>query len=710
MPPNHDGDSAGSSDDEVPLAFAKTRRVPKKRRTSNSPEYAAAAPRLKRARSKPENKIAVVRDLPASASSSIAPAPSLRRSSSSKTPKAKREVKLEPLPADSKKKSKKSKDEKDEKESGYRWWDEGEGGEKRLKWTSLSHNAVIFPPEYEPHGMPFLYNGEPVELTDHSEEIATFFASKLATDYVKKPVFKRNFFEDFRKSLRGSPAAKVVKKLDKCDFSRIFEDLEKKKQEKKDVPAAERKTMREEETERTKKYTVAIVDGREEKIGNFRVEPPGLFLGRGEHPKMGKVKSRIYPEDITINIGREGPVPECLLEGHNWGKIVHKQDVTWLCYWKDTITGGSKYVWLAAGSAFKGMSDHAKFEKARRLKQYIEQIRHDYKEGWKAKSKEVRQRSVAMYLIDKLALRVGNEKGDEEADTVGCCSLRVEHVKFVPPRTVEFDFLGKDSIRYFNSVEVKKLVFDNLQLFCRGKQGNDEIFHRLTVTGLNDYLKSLMDGLSAKVFRTFNASQTLDQLLSETANRNDLNENVVFYNQQNKEVAILCNHQRALPKAHGAQMEKMDRRLSNTEDWLKELQRGKRVLQNPKGKVETVELKQFVPEKPEFTEDMNEKARAAERKRAAEAPYQEAMRSKKLPMVESEIKRVKERLAKLKADMQVKDDLKTVALGTSKINYLDPRITVAWCKKHEVPIEKIFAKTLLTKFAWAMETDEDFRF
>ncbi len=30
-------------------------------------------------------------------------------------------------------------------------------------------------------------------------------------------------------------------------------------------------------------------------------------------------------------------------------------------------------------------------------------------------------------------------------------------------------------------------------------------------------------------------------------------------------------------------------------------------------------------------------------------------------------------------------DLKTVALGTSKINYMDPRITVAWCKRNEVP-------------------------
>lgn len=38
-------------------------------------------------------------------------------------------------------------------------------------------------------------------------------------------------------------------------------------------------------------------------------------------------------------------------------------------------------------------------------------------------------RAVALYFIDKLALRAGNEKdADEAADTVGCCSLRVEHI------------------------------------------------------------------------------------------------------------------------------------------------------------------------------------------------------------------------------------------------------------------------------------------
>ena len=38
---------------------------------------------------------------------------------------------------------------------------------------------------------------------------------------------------------------------------------------------------------------------------------------------------------------------------------------------------------------------------------------------------------------------------------------------------------------------------------------------------------------------------------------------------------------------------------------------------------------------------------------------------------------------------EYKHYLQTIALGTSKLNYLDPRISVQWCKTHEVPIEKV---------------------
>jgi len=53
---------------------------------------------------------------------------------------------------------------------------------------------------------------------------------------------------------------------------------------------------------------------------------------------------------------------------------------------------------------------------------------------------------------------------------------------------------------------------------------------------------------------------------------------------------------------------------------------------------------------------------------------------------------------------------KNIALSTSKINYMDPRISVTWCKNNEVPIEKVFEKTLRMKFAWAMSEDLEWKF
>jgi len=57
-----------------------------------------------------------------------------------------------------------------------------------------------------------------------------------------------------------------------------------------------------------------------------------------------------------------------------------------------------------------------------------------------------------------------------------------------------------------------------------------------------------------------------------------------------------------------------------------------------------------------------------------------------------------------------KDELKSVALTTSKINYIDPRITASWAKKVGLPIEKLFSKSLRDKFPWAMDVAADWRF
>lgn len=43
-----------------------------------------------------------------------------------------------------------------------------------------------------------------------------------------------------------------------------------------------------------------------------------------------------------------------------------------------------------------------------------------------------------------------------------------------------------------------------------------------------------------------------------------------------------------------------------------------------------------------------------------------------------QLERLRDQLKKLELQETDKDENKTIALGTSKLNYLDPRISVAW--------------------------------
>lgn len=71
-----------------------------------------------------------------------------------------------------------------------------------------------------------------------------------------------------------------------------------------------------------------------------------------------------------------------------------------------------------------------------------------------------------------------------------------------------------------------------------------------------------MPGLTAKVFRTYNASWTMSQLLQKLkVEDRTMPEKIKLYNDCNREVAILCNHKRTVGASHEAQMEKLGDRI-----------------------------------------------------------------------------------------------------------------------------------------------------
>ena len=83
---------------------------------------------------------------------------------------------------------------------------------------------------------------------------------------------------------------------------------------------------------------------------------------------------------------------------------------------------------------------------------------------------------------------------------------------------------------------------------------------------------------------------------------------------------------------------------------------------------------------------------------------------KTLESCENQIEKLRKSIEADEYKIKIKDDNKNVALGTSKINYMDPRITIGWCKNFEVPIERVFPKTLRSKFAWAMGVEPAYQF
>jgi DNA topoisomerase-1 len=74
------------------------------------------------------------------------------------------------------------------------------------------------------------------------------------------------------------------------------------------------------------------------------------------------------------------------------------------------------------------------------------------------------------------------------------------------------------------------------------------------------------------------------------------------------------------------------------------------------------------------------------------------------------IARLDDRLNATKIQATDKEENKEISLGTSKMNYIDPRIIVAWCRSYDVPMEKVYSKTLVQKFRWAQDIPDDWKF
>lgn len=190
----------------------------------------------------------------------------------------------------------------------------------------------------------------------------------------------------------------------------------------------------------------------------------------------------------------------------------------------------------------------------------------------------------------------------------------------------------------------------------------------------------------------------------------NLEDKVDYYNEANKQVAILCNHQKAAPKNNNSATSSQNSvnyifiylKVNELKVYLNELEDHAESFTSKKSKkIKKMEEKQI--KKEENTKEKEENKKESKSKLKKIFPDSKE-KTEKL------IDTLKKKLEKLENTITKKAGLNQVALGTSKLNYMDPRITVSWCKNNEVPIEKVFSKNIRDKFPWAMYSELEYKF
>jgi len=534
---------------------------------------------------------------------------------------------------------------------------------------SLKHNG-IYVPTYEYEGLSVKVQGQTFKLSPETEQMAIAWArKKLSVTSPPDKLFYKNFIEDFLKALSTENRsmgflrdftlthAKTLEGNDgewmndgrlrddpEVDFSMVTEyvlrEQQKKlsltKEEKKKI-AAERKTRREGLRER---YGYATVDDRKLEIANWTAEPSCIFAGRGDHPRRGKWKQGPKEEDIVLNLSDTSFRPV-----GSWKTAVWEPEKMYIAKWEDKLTGKMKYVWFSDSAFLKQKMEKEKFKKAEKLDKEIPKVEEHIMKGLGSEDLERRKIATVCWLILKVNIRVGDEKDPGEADTVGAITLRPEHIK-IEGDLLNFDFLGKDCVKWEKKIEAPSVVIRNIQEFSN--QNSEYLFEGINSKKVSRFLSQKMEGLTAKVFRTWRCTQTVRKSLEDCRVKKEDADYLKQFcaKKANLEAAKIANHKRKIPPNFDERVKKKEARVKELEVKLKEKKKeGKKT----EALIRTLE--------------------------------------------------------KAKLDVVLTKETQEYNLGTSLKSYIDPMVYVKWACRIDFKLDKLYPKTLSKKFSWALTAE-----
>jgi len=579
--------------------------------------------------------------------------------------------------------------------------------------NQLIHNGILVPELPRYLGLSLVIRGHERKLTPLQEEMAIAWAKKIGTEYVEDSGFIKDFMHDFSAALGIRPPLSV----EEVDFGPALAVVQAERAAKEAMTPEERKALaaarKAQREELKEKYGHAIVDGERVELGNYIAEPSGIFMGRGKHPLRGKWKHGARQSDITLNLSPDAPRPE-----GDWKEIVWQPESLWVARWEDKLTGKLKYVWLSDTAPVKQEREAHKFDKADALERNIAEIRASIERDLASDDPKRRMIATACYLIDTLCLRVGDEKDPDEADTVGATTLRPEHVTLHEDGTAEFDFLGKDSVRWHKKIQPPTVVLKNLaELIENARPSNSsndgnppgkshptrdkpQLFPTIDSGHVNEYLSGILPGLTAKVFRTHHATQAVKNSLagSEVERGDPAYEKWGAVVQANLEAAVLCNHYKKAPENFQERRGRFNDKKAKAQTRVDELKAHYRQAQ------ESLDvLKREMREKKAEASsgDQKDRIQARNAKRIEQA-------KKKAGVAKGRLQKAEDALGKLKVQDMVAARGRTWNLGTSLKSYIDPRVYYQWGQRVDYDvIARYYPKTLQRKFAWVKAQQEE---
>ena len=432
------------------------------------------------------------------------------------------------------------------------------------------------------------------------------------------------------------------------------------------------------------KYGIVKINGNDEPLASWTIEPEGIFFGRGDSPLNGYWKFENTAADVKLNTNSK-KLPEVLYYGED-GEMLITSGFAWNVDWNPESHFAAQYninvgipnadgsiktlkstkykmIQFAAASSVKKEGQTKKYAAGATLGKSYEKVLAKIASDFKAK-KDL-STAVAVFMLFEKGIRIGSAS-ETVNGTKGLLALEWGKEVKRSGNKIKFDFYGKDSVRDTSVIETeyadvveetwakdKKLKTDKLQI----KQYISQVVPEL-------------DGIfTPKLARTAVAAYTATKALEEMTAKYKVTKDSpialkkIAFDEATMQVARRLNHQRGVNKVAE---EKRKANFKASEEKLDE--RKAKVVEQNKKREEKIKVL----------------------KAAKKDGYKD-----KIKALKEQIEKSKAKIDQAELNLESKERNQNFTSSTCKAAYIDPQIIIRFCEKIELPLEKVYSKAFL---------------